>query len=53
MALRQPRVVLRGTTEASRVMEMMTEDAVRSQPSFSDFLMQVHSDIIASVWSVC
>lgn len=30
-------------------MEMMTEDAMRNMPSFSDLLMQIHSNIIASV----
>ena len=46
-------MVLRGTTEASRIMELMTEDAIRSTPSFSDFLMQIHSNIIASVLRIC
>ena len=42
-------MVVRGTTEASRVIEMMAEDVQRNTPSFSDLLMQVHSNIIASV----
>lgn len=45
--------MVRGTVEASRVIELMSEDTVRSTPSFSDFLMQIHSNIIASVYYVC
>ena len=45
----QPRVVVRGSSLASKVMEMMTEDALRTDSSFSDYLMQLHSNIIASI----
>jgi hypothetical protein len=42
-------VIVRGTVEASQLMEMMTEDAVRKQLSFVEFLMQIHSNIIADI----
>ena len=45
----QPRVILRGTQEASLVMEMMTEDMIRKEPSFSDYLRRLHSNIILNI----
>ena len=40
---------MRGSPEASQVMELMIEDVLRKAPSFSDFLTEVHSNIISGV----